>query len=111
MATSIVSKARTTEHGTAKIPLMNNKNEVVNFVSTENDPSILFFLDDRRSKDYTDISGCKVRMVITADRGDKTVTKESVVEILRADATKIYVLYNDVAYGVNKSNVTLYAID
>lgn len=105
-----VQTARSSEHGTAKIPLYDENDNVINKVSIVDSGSFLKFLDNSKTTDYSDISGTTVKMVISIDKDGIVDTTTDTVEILRTQGNYVIVLKDDSAYSIYSGVAKFYKI-
>lgn len=95
-----ISKARSDEHGTAKIPIFDENEKITNRIETVSKDSILYYASDDIKTEYSDVSGVKARMVCTIPTTDgENVTSDN-VEILRVQGNNVIVLIGDIAFSV-----------
>lgn len=95
-----ITKARSDEHGIAKIPLYNKDGKITNRVEKVSNKSILFYASDDIKTEYSDISGTTAIMEcrIPTENGEN-VTNDK-VEILRVQGNNVIVKINDTAFSV-----------
>ena len=95
-----ITKARSDEHGIAKIPLHDKNGKILNRVEKVSNKSILFYASDDIKTDYSDLSGTTAIMEcrIPTEQGEN-VTNDK-VEILRVQGNNVIVKINDVAFSV-----------
>lgn len=105
-----VQSARSAEHGTARVALYDENDNVINKISTVDSGSFLKFLDNSKTTDFSDISGTTVRMVITIDKDGVVDTTSDVVEILRTQGNYVIVLKDGVAYSIYSGVAKFYKI-
>lgn len=108
-----ISKARSDEHGTAKVPVYNEDGiGISNKVSKVRENSLLAFASDDVRSEYTDVSGDIVQMVCRVPVGDDTVETRDVVEILRTQGNFVVVRFSDgCAYSVYAGIATFYVVN
>ena len=95
-----ITKARSDEHGTAKIPLYDKNGKITNRVEKVSNKSILYYASDDIKTEYTDLSGVTAIMEcrIPTENGEN-VTNDK-VEILRVQGNNVIVKIGDIAFSV-----------
>ena len=95
-----ITKARSDEHGIAKIPLYSKDGKILNRVEKVSNKSILFYASDDIKTEYSDINGttCIMECRIPTENGEN-VTNDK-VEILRVQGNNVIVKINDTAFSV-----------
>lgn len=95
-----ISKARSDEHGIAKIPLYDENNKITNKVDKVAKSSILYFASDEIKSDYTDINGVTAVMECTIPTESDDIITHDIVEILRVQSNNVIVKIGDQAFSV-----------
>lgn len=95
-----ITRARSDEHGIAKIGLYDQNNNIINKVDKVSSSSILYYASDDFKTEYTDISGttCIMECRIPTIDGEN-VTRDT-VEILRVQGNNVIVKINDTAFSI-----------
>lgn len=106
-----VQSARSAEHGTARVPLYDESDKIINKISTVDNDSFLKFLDNSKTTDFSDISGTTVKMVLSIDKDGVTDTTSDVVEILRTQGNYVIVLKDGIAYSIYGGVARFYKIN
>lgn len=103
-----ITKARSDEHGMAKVALYDRNGKVLNRVEKVSNKSILYYATDDIKSDYTDLSGTTAIMEcrIPTDDGENVTSDR--VEILRTQGNNVIVSINGVAFSIYIGIVTFY---
>lgn len=95
-----ITKARSDEHGIAKIALYDKNDNVTNKVDKVSSSSILYYASDDFKTEYSDISGVSCTMECRIPTLDgENVTRDK-VEILRVQGNNVIVKIGDTAFSI-----------